>query len=195
MFTALLDTCVLVPRHPTRRPPRMRAAAGIYRPVWSQAILDELAYTLTRLLTLKGRTRDEVDAYVTRLRNQMRHAFPDALTTGWDHLLPTITIPDPDDTHVVAAALTAGAQLIVTNDRRGFTTGLPPGLTTQHPDDFLLDALDLAPTTVLATVHAVVARTGRHGPARSPHDIVEHLGKTGTPGFAAAVLERLPRSR
>lgn len=53
-------------------------------PVWSQAILDELAYTLTRLLTLKDRTKDEVDAYVTRLRNQMRHAFPDALTTGWD---------------------------------------------------------------------------------------------------------------
>jgi hypothetical protein len=111
----------------------------------------------------------------------MRHAFPDALTTGWDHLLPTIAIPDPDDTHVVAAALAAGTQLIVTNDRRGFTTGLPPGLTTQHPDDFLLDALDLAPATVMAAVHAVVARTGRHGPARSPHDLVDHLGKTGAP--------------
>jgi len=157
MFTALLDTCVLVPS--TQRDVLLEcAAAGIYRPVWS-------------------------------------HAFPDALTTGWDHLLPTITIPDPDDTHVVAAALTAGAQLIVTNDRRGFTTGLPPGLTTQHPDDLLLDALDLAPTTVLAAVHAVVARTGRHGPARSPHDLIEYLSKTGTPGFAAAVLERLPRSR
>lgn len=193
MFTALLDTCVLVPS--TQRDVLLQcAAAGIYRPVWSQAILDELAYTLTRLLTLKSRTTDEVDAYVTRLLNQMRHAFPDALSTGWDHLLPTITVPDPDDTHVVAAALTAGAQLIVTNDQRGFTTGLPPGLTTQHPDDFLLDALDLAPATVLAAVHAVAARTGRHGPERSPRDLAEHLAKTGTPGFATAVLDRLPRT-
>ena len=112
----------------------------IYRPVWSQAILDELAYTLTRLLTLKGRATDEVNAYVTRLRNQMGNAFPDALTTGWDHLLPTITIPDPDDTHVVAA------------------------------------------------------RTGRHGPAHSPQDLVEHLSKTGTPAFAATVLDQLTRS-
>lgn len=193
MFTALLDTCVLVPS--TQRDVLLECAStGIYRPVWSQAILDELAYTLTRLLTLKGRTTDEVNAYVTRLRNQMGNAFPDALTTGWDHLLPTITIPDPDDTHVVAAALTAGAQVIVTNDRRGFTTGLPPGLATQHPDDFLLDALDLAPTAVLAAVHAVAARTGRHGPAHSPRDLLEHLSKTGTPAFAATVLDQLTRS-
>lgn len=176
MFTALLDTCVLVPS--TQRDVLLECASTeIYRPVWSQAILDELAYTLTRLLTLKGRTTDEVNAYVTRLRNQMGNAFP-----------------DPDDTHVVAAALTAGAQVIVTSDRRGFTTGLPPGLTTRHPDDFLLDALDLAPTAVLAAVHAVAARTGRHGPAHSPHDLVEHLSKTGTPAFAAAVLDQLTRS-
>ena len=123
----------------------------------------------------------------------MRQAFPDATTTGWDHLLPTITVPDPDDTHVVAAAMTAGAQVIVTNLRRGFTTGLPPGLTTQEPDHFLLDTLDLAPAAVLAAIQAIAARTGRHGPARSPHDLAECLAKTGTPGFAAAVLSRIPR--
>jgi hypothetical protein len=70
----------------------------------------------------------------------------------------------------------------------------PPGLTTQHPDDFLLDAPDLAPTAVLAAVHAVAARTGRHGPAHSPHDLAEHLRKTGAPAFAATVLDQLTRS-
>jgi hypothetical protein len=44
MLTALLDTCVLVPS--TQRDVLLEcAAAGIYRPVWSQAVLDELAYT------------------------------------------------------------------------------------------------------------------------------------------------------
>ncbi len=47
MFTALLDTCVLVPS--TQRDVLLECAStGIYRPVWSQAVLDELAYTLTR---------------------------------------------------------------------------------------------------------------------------------------------------
>jgi hypothetical protein len=66
--------------------------------VWSTAILEELTYTLTRLLVGKGRSEDEVSAYVTRLRRQMDHAFPDATVAGWEHLLPTIVVPDPDDT-------------------------------------------------------------------------------------------------
>lgn len=44
--------------------------AGVYRPVWSTAILDELSYTLTRLLAAQNRSGDEVRAYVTRLCKQ-----------------------------------------------------------------------------------------------------------------------------
>lgn len=190
MFTALLDTCVLVPS--LQRDVLLECAAGgVYRPVWSAAILDELSYTLTRLLTDRGRSADEVSAYVTRLCRQMDQAFPDATITGWEHLLPTIVVPDPDDTHVVAAAVVAGAQLIVTSDQRGFTEGLPPGLCTQTPDEFLLDALDLTPPLVLGAVDAVAARTGRHGPARTTREILERLRAASTPAFAAAALDRL----
>lgn len=124
MFTALLDTCVLVPS--LQRDVLLQcAAAGVYRPVWSTAILEELSYTLTRLLAAQHRSGDEVDAYVTRLCQQMNRAFPDATVTGWEALLPAITVPDPDDAHVAAAAITADAGVIVTSDQRGFTSGLP----------------------------------------------------------------------
>lgn len=120
MFTALLDTCVLVPS--LQRDVLLQcAAAGVYRPVWSTAILEELSYTLTRLLTAQNRSGDEVSAYVTRLCQQMNRAFPDATVTGREGLLPTITVPDPDDAHVAAAAITADAGIIVTS------VASPPG--------------------------------------------------------------------
>lgn len=142
MFTALLDTCVLVPS--LQRDVLLQcAAAGVYRPVWSTAILEELSYTLTRRMTARDRSEDEVNAYVTRLCRQMRRAFPDATVTGWEGLLPAITVPDPDDAHVAAAAITADAGVIVTSDQHGFTSGLSATTRVRTPDEFPLDALDL----------------------------------------------------
>jgi hypothetical protein len=81
--------------------------------------------------------------------------------------------------------------VIVTSDRRGFTEGIPSGLHVQTPDEFLLDALDLAPALVLGAVTAVAARTGRHGPARTSREILERLRAISAPVFATAALDRL----
>jgi hypothetical protein len=149
-----------------------------------------LSYTLTRLMTAQHRSDDEIHAYVTRLCQQMNRAFPDATVTGWEPLLPGITVPDPDDAHVAAAAITANAGVIVTSDQRGFTSGLPAAIKVRAPDEFLLDALDLAPAAVMASVHAVAERTGRHGPRHTTHDIVGRL-QASTPRFSATVLDRI----
>lgn len=103
MTTALLDTCVLVPGR-ARDVLLEIASAGAYRPLWSTEILAELDRTLRVLLAKWGASAEEIDAYLTRLFRQMRITFPDALVTGWEELVPTIYLPDPDDRHVVAAA-------------------------------------------------------------------------------------------
>ena len=122
MFTVLLDTCVLVPS--LQRVALLQCAAGgVYRPVWSAAILDELNYALTRLLSLQGRAGDEVDANLKRLLDQMARAFPEAAFTDWGSLVSDHRGARPDDAHVVAAAIVTGAQVIVTSHQVVKETG------------------------------------------------------------------------
>jgi len=183
MFSALLDTCVLVPSR-ARDVLLEIASTGAYRPLWSSEILDELERTLRALLGKRGTSPEEADAYLTRLARQMKTAFPDAPVTGREQLVPTIELPDPDDRHVVAAAMAGRADVIVTDNLADFPpTELPAPLTRQSLDDFLLDELDLHPDLVVKAVRAIAARTGRSGPTLTAHDIATYLHAHGAPAF------------
>jgi hypothetical protein len=103
VFSALLDTCVLVPSR-ARDVLLEVASRGAYRPLWSSEILAELDRTLRLLQAKRGTAPEETDAYLARLFWQMETAFPDALVTDWESLVETIQLPDLDDRHVVAAA-------------------------------------------------------------------------------------------
>ena len=69
------------------------------------------------------------------------------MVTGWEALVPGIELPDPDDRHIVAAAVRGRADLIVTENLRDFPdeTLLLWDLEAQSLDGFLLDQLDLPP--------------------------------------------------
>ncbi len=115
---------------------------------------------------------------------QMRTTFPDATVTGWERLVPTIELPDPDDRHVVAAAMAGRADVIVTDNLTDFPpAALPAPLTRQSLDDFLLDKLDLHPDLVVKAVRAIAARTGRSGPTLTAYDIATYLRTHGAPAF------------
>lgn len=117
----------------------------------------------------------------------MREAFDDALVTGWEELEAGILLPDNDDRHVVAAAIRADAQAIVTSNVDDFPgeTLSAVGLEVVHPDDFLLDQLDLSPPTILQVIREQAAHTCR--PRLTPQDLAELLTRAGVPNFADEV--------
>ena len=191
MFSALLDTCVLVPSR-ARDVLLEVASTGAYRPLWSSEILAELDRTLRLLLGKRGVSPEETDAYLTRLFRQMETAFPDALVTGWESLAETVQLPDPDDRHVVAAARVGRADVIVTDNLADFPpAALPAPLTRQSLDEFLLDALDLHPRLIISAVRGVARRTGRTGPGMTARDIAAQLQLHGAPAFGERLLAEL----
>jgi hypothetical protein len=97
----------------------------------------------------------------------MDEAFEDARVEGWKRLEATITLPDPDDRHVVAAALRGRADAIITTNVRHYPADTlePLGIEVIHPDNFLLAQLDLAPPDRARRP----SRTGRQHPSPSPH--------------------------
>jgi predicted nucleic acid-binding protein len=194
MFSALLDTCVLVPSR-ARDVLLEIASTGAYRPLWSSEILAELDRTLRLLLGKRGISPEEADAYLTRLLGQMNSTFPDALVLEWEPLVEAIQLPDPNDRHVVAAALAGRAEVIVTDNLADFPpTSLPAPLTRQSLDDFLLDALGLYPGQVMSALRSVASRTGKYGPAMTVNNIATYLQAHGTPGFGEQLLGLLERS-
>ncbi|MDI5939670.1 PIN domain-containing protein [Micromonospora sp. PTRAS2] len=103
-FSALLDTCVLYPAHLCDTLLRLAEVAA-YRPLWSEGILTELG----RNLVGRGIPEERVHRRVT----QMREAFPDAMVGGYESLIDGMT-NDPKDRHVLAAAVRANAEVLVT---------------------------------------------------------------------------------
>ena len=112
MFAALLDTCVLWPS--LQRDILLSfAAEGMYRPLWSSAVLDELAYEERVKLVRQGVPAQQAHRRSERLIAEMRRAFDDAEVEGWEGLEGVYNLPDPDDEHLVAAAVVGGAGVIV----------------------------------------------------------------------------------
>ena len=194
MFSALLDTCVLVPSR-ARDVLLETASTGVYRPLWSSEILAELDRALRLLQAKRGVPPEETNAYLKRLLRQMETAFPDALVTGWESIVATLQLPDPDDRHVVAAAWAGRADVIVTDNLADVPPdALPMPLFRQSMDDFLLDSLDLYPTQVVAAARAVASRTGKSGPVMTAHEIAAYLQVHPTPSFGERLLAELDRA-
>ena len=119
MFAALLDTSVLWPSL-QRDFLLSLAVEGLYRPLWSSAILDELQLHEVQKLVGRGEDPDAAATRAQHLIDQMTTAFDDALVENWEPLDGTFGLPDPDDEHVVAAALVGGAGVIVTSNLKDF---------------------------------------------------------------------------
>jgi len=95
-FTALYDACVLYPA-PVRDVLMHLALAAIYRAHWTNAIHEEWIRSV-----LKNRP-DLTRVQLERTRDLMNAHARDALIQGFEDLIPSLSLPDPDDRHVLAA--------------------------------------------------------------------------------------------
>ena len=119
-----------------------------------------------------------------------KHAV-DALVTDYEDLIPDLHLPDPDDRHVLAAAIRGQADVIVTMNLRDFPSDTIGsfGIEAQHPDEFVLHLLDLAPGAVVAaaqnhrqslknptkTVAEYLETRERHGLIQTVSILREHM--------------------
>jgi predicted nucleic acid-binding protein len=183
MFPAFLDTCVLL--RPYLCDTLLSVAeAGVYRPMWSPTVMNELARNLAK------RGLDEKQ--IKHRADQMNRAFPDAMVSGYEALVGEMT-NHPKDRHVLAAAVQGRAEALVTENIRDF----PPeslrryDIAAVSQDAFLLEQLNLRPADVLEALRRQVSRYRRE--PRNLGPLLTILGgpNPGCPGFAAACRQRL----
>lgn len=184
MYAALLDANVLFPNL-LRDTMLTLAQRGLYRPLWSGEILDEARRTILA-------KRPGVDsAKLERTFVLVRETFADAYVEGFEPLQPGLELPDPDDRHVLAAAIHGGAQSIVTFNLKDFPAASLAGFDIEavHPDVFLLDQLDLAPAVVLDGLRTMASRFRR--PPMDLAAVVALVENNRVPGFAEEVRRRV----
>lgn len=179
-FTALYDANVLHPAGLRDLLIRL-AQTGLFRGRWTEQILDETVDSILR------RRPDLDGSRLARTRELMCDAVPDCLVTGYEPLIDGLTLPDPDDRHVLAAAIRCSAQVIVTANLTDFPAEAlePFNIEPQSPDQFILDLVDLAPARVAAVVQQQAAAL--RNPTRTVEDLLNDLSDNGLPRATAAL--------
>jgi hypothetical protein len=166
----LIDACVLYP-NVLREIVLGVAATGVFVPLWSPRILDEWRHAAARL-------GPEGAVFAAGEVALLRARWPDAEVTPAPGLEATLDLPDLADRHVLAAAITGGAGLILTQNLRDFPARALSvhGLRARAPDDFLMDLWLADPAGVEAPVARVRAETERlSGRAQPPRALLRRV--------------------
>lgn len=174
MFTVVVDACVLVPA--TLNDTFLSLAAErSYGLRWNSEILDEVERTIIALGVRPALAR--------RRRHLMEEAFPFAMVDDWERFVPALT-NDPKDRHVLATAIAGRVDTIVTFNEKDFPeeSVAPWNVEIVHPDQFLLNQLDLAPRAIHRALKAMARRNTR--PPRTLMELSASLSRCGVPDFA-----------
>ena len=129
----------------------------LFHPRWTSQIHDEW------MRTLLADRPDLAPSKVERRRRQMDQAIDDGLIKGYEHLIPSLTLPDEADCHVLAAAIHGKAQVILTYNLRHFPKKAltPFGIAAEHPDKFLTDLVDRSEDAVKEVLEEMRLRKTR----------------------------------
>lgn len=175
-FRVVLDACVLYPMN-LRDVLLQAAAESMYQVYWSREILDEATRNLIANLAIGA-------PQAAHLVAAMSAYFPESIVTDYEHLVPAMR-NHAKDRHVAAAAVKAGAQVIVTSNTNDFSK-LPDGIEAQTPDEFLCSLFDLDPDRMMIVLEKICGRR-----RRPPNDVLSLIDATLCSKFIALVGDHL----
>jgi predicted nucleic acid-binding protein len=181
-FTVVFDACVLYPAL-LRNVLLQLAMTELFRARWTDAIHDEWTRSVMA-------DKPDIDAKkLDDCRQDMNRSVPDCLVTGYEPLMKGLSLPDPDDCHVLAAAIRCRAEVIVTTNLRDFPDAVlePLGVRAEHPDEFVLHLIDLSPATVCLAIKEVRSRLKK--PPHTADKLLDRLAEHGLVGSASKLRE------
>jgi len=177
-LTAVYDANVLYPA-PLRDLLMHLARTELFQARWTRAIHEEWTRSLLA-------DRPELTlARLQRTRDQMNAAVRGCLVEDYEALIPSLSLPDADDRHVLAAAIHSRTDVIVTYNLKDF----PPrtlaayGIQAQHPDEFISRLLDLNISQVCAAIQQ--QRAALHRPPYTAEQLLDTLERQGLPQTVA----------
>ncbi len=173
-FVVLYDSCVLYPA-PLRDLLMRLALSDLFQAKWTKDIHHEWMRNL-----LKNRP-DLSEAKLEATRAKMDLHVRDCLVEDYEELIESLKLPDPNDRHVLAAAIKTNAQIIVTYNLSDFppSTVSRYSIDVQHPDEFLRHLLDLAPAKIIQVFQET--RLSLKKPPLAPGEYLSILEKQSLP--------------
>lgn len=155
------------------------AQTSLVQAKWTNRILDEA------IAAVQKSRPDAMTEKLAHLRKLMVEAVPDGLVRGHEPLIDGLHLRDPDDRHVLAAAIKSGAQVIVTADKDFTAEDLAPwDIEAKHPDDFVLDQIGISDRIVWGCVQQIAISRKR---PETVEDVLGQLERSGLVRSAAAL--------
>jgi len=179
---AVYDSCVLYPFH-LRNVLMQCAFDGLVEARWTDDIHDEWI----RNLAVNAPTLP-IERFIAT-RDRMKSVLPDADVTDYRHLIPELHLPDPNDRHVLVAAIAGKAAYIVTWNLKDFPTKdlAEHAVASQSPDDFLTGLHATFPDALISSVKR--ARHNLRKTMPSVDAFIDGLQQSGLKTFPALLRQ------
>ena len=178
-IAVLYDACVIYPA-PLRDFLMELTLSGLYRAKWSAYIHEEWIRNV--LKTRADITREQL----YNIRDLMDLSAADALVFDYEHIIPSLELPDKNDRHVLAAAIRSSASVILTFNLKDFPALVLEsyGIEAQHPDEFISNLIDKNPALVCSS-----AKLCRNRLKLPPLDVEHYLNNLERQSLPATVAK------
>ena len=176
-FTAFVDACTLASAL-KRNLLLTLAEAEFFRVRWSEPVLAETQTAIQNFFENKG--EEDAAARAVRARTSMETAFEEAMVSDFEKFLSVCEgLPDPNDAHVVAAAVKTQAAMIVTDNLKHFPQSVLGRLNIEarSADAFIADTIALDPGRAVAAIRQMRERFSR--PELTPEVLLLRMESVG----------------